>query len=121
MATRAAAAVATKIPWKQLIVLVPEVVRAAKEFLKQWDSKPKPEPIDPNASTNSQISAISKRIQALESNETNQLKVISEIADQLQAISTGLKETANRQTYILWLAIVASTISVCAMIVAILK
>jgi len=117
----AASAAATKIPWKQLIVLIPDVVKAAKGIWKQWDSKPKPEPIDKTASPDSQIIAISKRIQALESNETNQSKVVSEIADQLQVIAIGLKETANRQTLVLWLSIVASVISVCALIIAIFK
>lgn len=115
-----AASVAAKIPWKQLIVLIPDVTKAAKTIWKQWDSKPKPEPIDPTATVTTQIAAISKRIQALESNELSQSKVVSEVADQLQGIATGLKETAARQALTLWLAIGALTASAVATATAIL-
>lgn len=119
MAATTAVTVAAKIPWKQLIVLIPDVVKAAKVIWNQWDSKSKPEPIDPAASVSSQIAAISKRIEALESNEANQAKVVSEIADQLQGVAIGLKETAARQTMIMWLSVAAAAISLSALVVAI--
>ena len=114
-------AVVAKIPWKQLIVLIPDVVKAARDIWKRWDSKPKPEPIDPNASITEQISKISSRIQSLENNEASQSKVVSEIADQLQGIAIGLKETAARQTQVIWLSIGASILSICAVIIALVK
>lgn len=121
MVASAAAKAATKIPWKQLIILIPDVVKTAKSVWKQWDSKPKPEPIDPTASINSQVSAISKRIQDLESNETNQSKLVSEIAEQLQVIATGLRETANRQIFIMWLSVGAAIISACSLALSLVK
>lgn len=118
MAVTAAASAATKIPWTQLIGLIPDVAKAAKGIWKQWDSKPKPPPIDPTATVTSQIAAISKRVQALEINETSQAKLVSEIADQLQGIATGLKETAARQTLIMWLAVAAALMSALALVAA---
>jgi hypothetical protein len=109
-----------KISWKQLIVLVPDVAKAAKAVWKQWESAPKPEPVNPDASLNERISAISRRLEALENNETSQSKVVSEMAEQLLVIANGLKETAARQALAMWLSIGAAILSVFAIIIALL-
>lgn len=108
----AVTSVVTKIPWKQVIAMIPDVVRAAKAIWERWDAKPKPTPIDTTVSPSAQILAISTRIQALENNEATQSKLVSDIAEQLQGIAAGLEETATRQTFSIWLAAGAFAISV---------
>jgi hypothetical protein len=112
--------VLAKISWKQLIVLVPDVAKAAKAVWKQWEAKPKPEPVNPDASLNAQVLAVSRRLEALENNETSQSKVVSEMAEQLLGIANGLKETASRQALTMWLSIGAAILSVCAIIIVLL-
>ncbi|HNS28316.1 MAG TPA: hypothetical protein PKN91_09335, partial [Steroidobacteraceae bacterium] len=98
------AIVAAGIPWKQLILLAPDIAKGAKAIWGQWKSKPVPEPIDANKSPGDQLAAISKRLLALEANEANQSRLVSEMADQVQVIAVGLRETAARQTVIIWVA-----------------
>jgi hypothetical protein len=109
------ASVAAKIPWRQLILLAPDVAKGARAIWAQWMAKPQPAPIDPAATLNAQVAAISERILALESNEAKQSKLVSEIADQLQGIAMGLEETAARQTLIVWTAIAALVVSIASL------
>lgn len=101
------------LPWKQLITYLPEVASAAKTVWNHWEGKPKPE-IDPNASVDRQLEAIAKRIAALEANEKEQAAVVSQIAEQLEGIALGLKETAARQALALRMAAVATVVSIAA-------
>jgi hypothetical protein len=114
----AVATIVTGVPWKQLILLIPDVSKAAKALWEQW-TKAKPEPIDPTAPTNAQITAISRRIEALEANEPRQSKIVSDIADQLQAIAVGLGETAARQARATALASTALALSLCSLALAV--
>lgn len=118
MAVTTVAAAASKLPWKTIILLLPDVAKAAKAIWNQWDSKPKPEPIDPAASVASQIAAAAKRIQTLEANEKTQSEVVSQIAEQLEGLASGLKETAARQTVLLRLSAGSLVLSVCAIVIS---
>jgi len=110
---------ASKLPWKQMIQLLPEVTRAAKRIWTYWESRPAQRPIDPSSSVASQVAAVAERVQALESNEKSQSEVISQIADQLQGLAVGLKETAARQaqtTRLCFASIAASSAAIIALV-----
>ena len=104
------------LPWKQIITYLPEVATAAKTVWNHWEGKPKPE-IDPNASVDRQLDPIAKRIAALEANEKEQAAVVSQIAEQLEGIALGLRETAARQALALRMSAVAIVVSIGAMLV----
>jgi hypothetical protein len=113
---------ATKLPWKQILAHLPEVVGAAKKIWKYWESKPTPEPIDPSASVASQLAALADRVQLLESNEKSQSEVVRQIAEQLQGLAAGLRETAARQTLFIRLclgSIALASLAFAAAIVAV--
>lgn len=105
------------LPWKLLITHLPEVARAAKTVWHHYQDKPRPE-IDPNMSVDRQLEAIAKRIAALEANEKEQGAVVSQIADQLEGLALGLKETAARQAMSLRLSVAALLVAVAALAVA---
>ena len=105
------------LPWTQLIKYLPEVASAAKTVWNHWEGKPKPE-IDPTATVERQLDAVAKRIAALEANEKEQAAIVSQLADQLQGIALGLKETAARQMLALRLAVAALVLAAAALIVA---
>jgi len=111
----------TKLPWKQLIVLAPEVAKAAKSIWGNWASRPKPVPIDTAKSMDDQIAEVSRRLQSLEANEKGQAEVIGQMAEQLQGIATGLKETASRQTRLAWIAGAALLVSLAALLAPLLS
>ena len=106
--------VVARLPWKQIIAYLPEVARAAKTVWSHWDGRQNPE-IDPTASVEQQLNVIAKRIQSLEANEKEQAAVVSQIADQLEGLALGLKETAAQQTIVLRVAIVALLLSIGAL------
>ena len=118
MAATTVVSAASKVPWKQILILLPDVAKAAKAIWNQWDSKPKPQPIDPAASVASQIAAAAQRIEALETNEKNQSEVVSQIAEQLEGLASGLRETVSRQVLILRLSIGSLVLSACALVVS---
>ena len=105
------------LPWTQIIKYLPEVASAAKIVWNQWDNKPNPE-IDPHASVDRQLEAVAKRIAALEANEKEQAALVSQIADQLQGIATGLSETAARQATVLRLSVAALVVAIVALVEA---
>jgi hypothetical protein len=115
------AIVAAGIPWKQLILLAPDIAKGAKAIWGQWKSKPVPEPIDANKSPGDQLAVISQRLLALEANEANQSRLVSEMADQVQVIAVGLRETAARQTVIIWVASAALLLAITGLVVALLR
>ena len=118
MPASVAVTAATKIPWKQILVYLPDVAKAAKGIWKTFDSKPKPAPIDPNASASAQIKAIAERMQALEAHQKSESEVVARIAEQLEGIAAGLKETAARQALVLKIAAGSSVLAVVALVVA---
>lgn len=85
-----AASVATKLPWTQIIASLPTVVATAQRLWQGWRAAPEPKPIDPGASLETQILALDERIEALQINEKAQAEVVSQIAEQLQGLATGL-------------------------------
>lgn len=113
--------VAASIPWKQLILLAPDIAKGAKSIWGQWKSKPRPEPIDANSSPGEQLAAISQRLLALEGNEATQSKLVSAMADQVQVIAVGLQETAARQTVLIWVAGAALLLSIASLVVAFVR
>jgi hypothetical protein len=91
-----AVSIAANLPWKQIISALPEVVGAARALMKRWESKPKAPVADPAESLESRIQSISSRVQSLEDNERAQSEVVSQLAEQLQGIAAGLKESTTQ-------------------------
>ena len=80
-------AVAAAIPWKVILKALPVVVVSAKELWNYWSSRPKTAPVDPKADVTTQLASVGERLAALESAETVQAKLVSQMAEQLQGIA----------------------------------
>ncbi|UYK73970.1 hypothetical protein [Xanthomonas sacchari] len=117
MPASVAVTAATKIPWKQIPFYLPDVAKAAKGIWKTFDSKPKPAAIDPRGSASAQVKAIAERIQTLEAHQKNESEVVMRIAEQLEGIAAGLKETAARQAVALKIAVGSSVLAIVALVV----
>jgi hypothetical protein len=95
------------LPLREMIVLASHVVQAASTIYQKWIARPKPEPVDLHAETRTQIAAIVQRLQTLEALETDQVKLVQEMAQQIERLSARLAQTV-------WLAGGAVVISVVA-------
>ena len=80
-------AVAAAIPWKVILQALPPLVVSAKDLWNHWSSRPKTPPVDPNADVRTQLASVAQRLAALESAETDQAKLVSQMAEQLQGIA----------------------------------
>jgi hypothetical protein len=105
--------VAAVIPWKEILRHLPSVALAAKELWNHWSSRPR-RGVDPNADVKTQLASVTERLAALESAETDQAKVVSQIAEQLQAI-------ARRAAITYWLGLSALLVGVAALLLAALR
>jgi hypothetical protein len=102
------------LPLREMIVLASHVVQAASTIYQKWIARPKPEPVGPHAETRTQIAAIVQRLQTLEVLETDQVKLVQEMAQQIQSLSTRVAQTV-------WLAGGAVLISVVAVAAALFR
>jgi hypothetical protein len=107
-------AVAAAIPWSVILKTLPEVVFAAKELWDRWSSRSRRAAIDPNADVKAQLGAIGERLAALEAAETDQAKLVSQIAEQLQGV-------ARRVSIAYWLGLSALLLSCGAFLLAVLR
>ncbi len=104
-------AVVAAIPWAVILKALPTVVLTAKELWNHWSSRPKAAPVDPNADVRTQLASVAERLAALESAETDQARLISQIAEQLQGI-------ACRASVAYWLGLSARLLSCAALLLA---
>jgi hypothetical protein len=83
------------VPWLQIVQLVPSIVDVSRELLK----KNKRKPVDPGMpQTPSELEA---RIVALEENERRQAELVTQMAEQLAALT---KVVVALRTRLIWLA-----------------
>ena len=106
--------VAAVIPWKEILRHLPAVVVAARELWNHWSSRPRRGPVDPNADVRTQLAAVAERLAALEAAETDQAKVVSQIAEQLEGI-------ARRASIAYWLGLSGLLLGGAALLLAVFR
>ena len=104
-------AVAVAIPWRVILKALPTIVVTARELWNQWSSRPKTAPVGPNADVSTQLASVAQRLATLESAETGQAKLVSQIAEQLQGI-------ARRASVAYWLGLGSLLLSCVALLLA---
>ena len=104
-------AIAGAIPWKAILKALPMVVLTAREMWTQWSSRPKKAPVDPNADVKTQLASVAERLTALEGAETEQARLVSQMAEQLQGI-------ARRTAVAYWLGLSGLLLSCVALLLA---
>jgi hypothetical protein len=107
-------AVAAAIPWKVILKALPIVVVTARELWNHWSSRPKAAPVDANADVRTQLASVGERLAALESAETDQAKLVSQMAEQLQGI-------ARRASVAYWLGLSGLLLSCVALLLAVFR
>lgn len=82
------------VPWLQIVQLVPSIVDVSRELLK----KNKRQPSEPGVPQSP--SELEGRIASLEDNERRQAELVSQMAEQMAAMTKLVVELRNR---VLWL------------------
>jgi hypothetical protein len=80
------------IPWDKVILHGPQVLEAARGLYGKWQTRSKADAIDPNTEIHVQVRELARRLKALEEGEETQSGIIEKLAEQSQALSTGIAE-----------------------------
>lgn len=86
------------VPWIQIVQLVPSIVEVSRELLKK-SKRPQRNP-QPGSGAESGREELLARIAALEDNERRQAELVSQMADQIAALSKAVTALHQRA---LWL------------------
>ena len=95
------------LPLREMIVLASHAVQAASTIYQKWIAR-KPEPVDLHAETRTQIAAVVQRLQTLEALETDQVKLVQEMAQQIESLSERVSQTFWRACAALRISVVAA-------------
>jgi len=101
------------LPWSTILQALPTVAVTAKDLWNHWSSR-KSTPVDPSADVKTQLASIAERLAALESAETEQARLVSQMAEQLQGI-------ARRVSIAYWLGLGGLLVACAALAVALLR
>lgn len=110
-----AATIISKIPWGKIKKYGPIIIKTASilyEKLKERFGKK-----DPNKSEPSSTQSLEDRISRLESNELQQAELVSNIAKQLEELTTGLEITSKRATLSLVFSAVALAVTMTLLLI----
>jgi hypothetical protein len=94
------------IPWKQIVTWAPTVVKMVRQLKQDAHSGADHEPATPigRSKLPPLMSELESRLASLEAHEERQAEVFSKMADQMQALSQGLRVLAARLTLVAYLA-----------------
>ncbi len=106
------------VPWAQIVRLMPSILEVSHELLKRTRRQVAGDPPPVQDDNASAIAGLQSRIQGLEENERRQAELVTNMADQLEQLTTAVT-TLHRQWRILVAGQVAVTIvAVVALVVA---
>ncbi len=86
------------IPWKEIINNAPLIFEAAKKAYKTVNKEPVPPKELPGskAGDNQSLTEIMEIIEELRINEVRQAKLVSDLAEQVKALSEGIQDISFR-------------------------
>jgi uncharacterized coiled-coil protein SlyX len=106
------------VPWAQIVRLMPSIVELSHELLKRTRRAPESAAEPARDDKVSSAAALEARVLALEENERRQAELVTNMADQLEQVTTAVT-VLHRQWRVLVGALVAiGIVSVVALILA---
>jgi hypothetical protein len=88
------------LPWLQIVQLVPSILDVSRELLRKT-KQPEHDPQRPS-SGDASADALIARITALEENERRQAELVSQMAEQIAAMTRAMTALHRR---VLWLSV----------------
>jgi hypothetical protein len=109
-------AVLTRVPWKQVITMLPSIVQTARGLLSASNRQP----AIPVALADTP-QGLALRVEQLEENERIQADLVKRMAEQQQGLAEGLQFLASRITALIWIAAIAFILALASFIIALVK
>jgi len=104
------------VPWLQIVQLVPSIVEVSRELLKRTN---KLAPAAGTAVVPQSRDEVVARIAALEENERRQAELVSQMAEQLAALTKATTMLHRRMQLLGGIAIAATVLAVIALGIAV--
>lgn len=93
------------VPWAEIVRLMPSILEISRELVKRTRRLPASDAPAPTENT-SATAALESRILGLEENERRQAELVTNMADQLEQLTTAVTELHRR-----WRVLVASQVA----------
>ena len=106
------------VPWAQIVRLMPSIVELSHELLKRTRRAPESaEPAREDKASNT--AALDARIVALEENERRQAELVTNMADQLEQLTTAVTVLHRQWRVFVWVLVGTGIVSVVALILTV--
>lgn len=104
------------VPWAQIVRLMPSILELSHQLLKRTRRQPEsegelPVPEDRASAT----AALDSRIRALEENERRQAELVTDMADQLEQLTTAVTALHRQWRALVWGLVGAGIVAVVAL------
>src|SRR5215472_14776279 len=106
------------VPWAQIVRLMPSILELSHELLKRTRRQPASEPPAPNENA-SAAAALESRILGLEENERRQAELVTNMADQLEQLTTAVTALHQRWRILVAGQVVTGIIALVALILVV--
>lgn len=114
-------AVASQIPWKDVIAAAPDVWKSARDLFASSARKAQAPAVDPADDIRVQLAALASRSHDSELAQAEQAKLIAAMAGQMQAMTTQMQVNATRAKRVMWAAFAACGLSAASLAFALLR
>jgi len=109
------------IPWDQVILHGPKVLDAANTLWNKWNSRPRPQAVDPNGDAGTQLNAVLQRLQQLEEAQAASAELEKNMAQQIRSLTAGYVALSRKTAVARWIAGSALLVSFIALGVALAR
>ena len=109
-------AVASQIPWKDVLSAAPDVLKSAKEMLASSKKQADAPVVAPTDDARTQLAALAERTHQGELAQAEQAKLIAALAAQMEAMTVQVQANAVRARRVLWLAGASAALSLASLV-----
>jgi uncharacterized coiled-coil protein SlyX len=106
------------VPWAQIVRLMPSILELSHELLKRTRRLPPSEPPAPSQDDPA-VAALEGRISRLEDNERNQAELVTNMAEQLEQLTTAVTALHKQWRLLIAGLVVTGAVALVALIVAV--
>lgn len=108
----------SSIPWKEIIKAVPLVVESARKFYLTRRGRSDAQK-DTVIEDDQSVARTEDRLRTLEDDATSQAEIVAQMAEQVEALSMGLRTLSVRATVFMWIGAGVTVLAVVAIVVSI--
>ena len=107
------------VPWAQIVRLMPSILELSHELLKRTRRVPPGDVLAPQDDDDPVVAALEERIGRLEENERNQAELVTNMAEQLEQLTTAVTALHGQWRLLMAGLAVTGAVAIVALILAV--